>query len=864
MVSFFQQFLQRIERLHYQSSYSIKTKLIAIFVVIKILPIVFLSWIAWFQIVNLSTGLETQSSEIIQSTRGKVSEIGRIAADDSVKALDVRARESIEQLTTATAQSVAAFLYDRDSDIRLAAELPPTEAAFRTFLAHRTRPVFEHDRWILSEDGNSWIPVQKQESNDSPILPRVKDNETDWNYRKPERLGKVVNRPLFLEMTYIGIDGTERVKVVTAEFMNHELRNVSQRENTYVKAETYWERLKALKPGEIYVSEVVGPYVGSPIIGPYTPSRAKELGIEFAPEKAAYAGKENPVGKKFQGLVRWAMPVEADGQIVGFITLALDHRHLMEFTDHIVPTDERVSSIKDAASGNYAFIWDYKGRSICHPREHSIAGYDPDTGEPAVPWLEDALYRQWQASGKTLSQFLSSTPEFLDPSNKKKPASELTKAGQVGLDCRYLNFAPQCSGWHELTEQGGSGSFLILWSGLWKRTTAASIPYYTGIYGAHPRGFGYVTVGANIEEFQRPAKVSAVHIFNLVESFAGEIDARQKAATATIAGAMRSTFWNLTWTTLLMIAVVVVIAVWMANMITRQLTRMIAGIRTFESGDFNTRLKIASRDELGALAVEFNNMADSLQTNIAELERQKVKAEEANRLKSEFLAHVSHELRTPLNGIQGFAEVLEHELADDPERAEYAATIRSSAQHLYKLLNNILDVAKIEAGRMGYEQVELDPMDVVNEVVALHQSTAREKGLILSVDAASAPQSVICDPTRFRQTLNNLLSNALKFTEHGSIAVTVRQSDHMAEFAVTDTGPGIPAELHEAIFDRFRQGNAFVTRSHEGSGLGLALVKELVAGMGGTVRLVSEPGSGACFVFSLPLGPNKGQEGAYV
>ena len=86
----------------------------------------------------------------------------------------------------------------------------------------------------------------------------------------------------------------------------------------------------------------------------------------------------------------------------------------------------------------------------------------------------------------------------------------------------------------------------------------------------------------------------------------------------------------------------------------------------------------------------------------------------------------------------------------------------------------------------------------------------------------------------------------------------------MAEFAVTDTGPGIPAELHEAIFDRFRQGNAFVTRSHEGSGLGLALVKELVAGMGGTVRLVSEPGGGACFVFSLPLGPNKGQEGAYV
>lgn len=856
-MSFLRRIRIRIDDYIYKSSYGIKAKLIAIFIVIKILPIILLSWIAWSQIVNLATGLEVQSSDIIASTRGKVGEIGRIAADDSVKALDMRARETIEQMTTSTAQSVAAFLYDRDSDIRLASELPMTEASFRKFLALRTRPVFEHDPWVVSPDGKSWIPSQPAPEKSVSVPPRVKENETDWHYREPERLGKFTNRPLFLEMTYVDLSGMERIKVTTADFLPADLRNVSERKNTYSRAETYWDRLKALKPGEIYVSEVVGPYVGTPIIGPYTPSRAKELGIEFAPEKAAYSGKENPVGKRFQGLVRWAMPVETNGRITGYVTLALDHRHLMEFTDHIVPTDERYSSIKDAASGNYAFIWDYKGRSICHPREHSIVGYDPTTGDPAVPWLEDSLYRQWQQSGMELKLFLAAMPTFQDPSQKKKPAAELTKAGQVGLDCRYLNFAPQCAGWHELTEKGGSGSFLILWSGLWKRTTAASIPYYTGLYGEHPRGFGYVTIGANIEEFHRPAKETAVRINSLVESFAGEIDAKQKATTATIADAMRSTFWNLTWTTVLMIIAVVIIAVWIANIITRQLTRMIDGIRTFERGDLDARLKIASRDELGALSAEFNNMADSLQTNIKELEHQRSKAEESNRLKSEFLAHISHELRTPLNGIQGFAEVLENELADDPERAEYAATIRSSAQHLYKVLNDILDVAKIEAGRMEYEQVDLNPVDIVKEIAALHQATARDKGLKLSVNTDEAPTSVLCDPTRLRQTLNNLLSNALKFTEHGSVILTVSTRGEEAEFSVADTGPGIHPDLHAAVFEKFRQGNAFVTRSHEGSGLGLALVKELVSGMNGTVNLFSEPGKGSCFSFTLPLSRRK-------
>ena len=329
----------------------------------------------------------------------------------------------------------------------------------------------------------------------------------------------------------------------------------------------------------------------------------------------------------------------------------------MEFTDHIVPTEERYSPIKDAASGNYAFIWDYNGRSICHPREHSIVGYDPKTGDPAVPWLEDSLYHSWRQSGLDLKRFLATVPVFQAPSLEKKPAAELTKAGQVGLDCRYLNFAPQCAGWHELTEKGGSGSFLILWSKLWKRTTAATIPYYTGNYGQQHRGFGYVTIGANVEEFHRPAEKTATHINIMVDAFADEIDSRQKETISTIANAINETFRNLTLMTLLMVVAVIIIAVWMAGFITRQITRIIDGIRGFEQGDFHARLKIVSRDELGSLSVAFNTMADRLQANIGDLENARIKTEDANRTLEMRVKERTEELEKVLKEVETMATI---------------------------------------------------------------------------------------------------------------------------------------------------------------------------------------------------------------
>ena len=295
--------------------------------------------------------------------------------------------------------------------------------------------------------------------------------------------------PLYLEMTFVDLQGNEKVKVTTSDLLSPELQNVADPANTYCKAERYFDDLKKLKPGEIYVSEVIGPHLKSPLIGAYTRKRAEEKGIEFKPEDAAYAGKENPVGKRFKGIIRWATPVERKGRIIGWVTLALDHTHVMEFTDHLVPTDERYSAISDAGSGNYAFIWDYKGRNISHPRDYFIAGYDPETGQPAVPWLENSLFDDFRQSGLSVSEWCEAVPVMQGQSLKKKPAPELTAQGLLGLDCRYLDFAPQCQGWHNLTQHGGSGSFVIFWSGLWKLTTAGAIPYYTGRYGATPARF---------------------------------------------------------------------------------------------------------------------------------------------------------------------------------------------------------------------------------------------------------------------------------------------------------------------------------------------------------------------------------------
>ena len=836
--------MQHFERL------GIRAKLIVIFVAIKVVPLLLLAWYAWQAAQGLSSGVSTYALQMADGMRVTQQQTGKTANDDAVRALDERSREAIEALTTDLARQVADFLYDRDKDVLQASSIEPTEAAYRRFIGSYEREIYEHGKYVPSADGKAWVPVEPFKS-DNPVRAPLPDNAKDFHTRTPENYGTKKLHPLFLEMTYVDASGVEKVKVQRGDLLKPGLRDVSRRENTFVQAETYWPALKKLKPGEIYVSEVIGPYVTTQMIGPYTKARAEELKKPFTPEASGYAGLENPVGKRFRGIVRWATPVQKGGRVVGYVTLALDHAHLMAFTNRVRPTADRFAPIADPASGNYAFMWDQKSRAISHPRDYFIVGYDPSTGQPAPPWMDTELWANWKASGKPWHEFQPTVPAFQDQSLKRKPAPESGKSGSVALDCRYLNFSPQCHGWDALTEHGGSGSFVIFFSGLWKLTTAATIPYYTGQYGTSKRGFGYVTIGANVDDFHKAATESGKRIDALIAAADGKFKLEREGLQKTINERLGMTAFGLTVSTLFMIVLVIVIAIWLANLLTNRITEMSSGIRRFQAGDLSHRLPVRGQDEMAEMAKAFNAMAGEVQKSFGRLEDARRSAEEANRMKSEFLANMSHELRTPLNGILGYAELLEMEL-EDPAQREYAKTIRSSGEHLLVLVTDVLDLAKIEAGRMDFTPTLIDLPSVLSDIVGSQQGHAQTKNLTLTLVENVMPSTLFADPVRLRQILLNLISNALKFTEQGTVTVRAfNQSDHV-RIEVQDTGVGIKPEDQQLIFEKFRQSEAFVTRSHQGTGLGLTLAKQLTEHMGGEIGMSSTLHVGSTFYVLLP------------
>lgn len=832
--------------------HGIRGKLIAIFVLIKVVPLLLLAWFAWHTAQLLGEDVSVKAGNMADTSLQTIQEIGKTVTDDSIRALDERSREAIEMLTTDAARNIADFLYARDADILQAAATEPSEAAFRRFLEQRKRTLYQHGPWQLAPDGKSWEPVSPPSREARVTRPVLPDNARDFNVRPPEYFGEPEQRPLFVEMTYIDLAGNEKIKVTTGNLTEKSLKNVVDRKNTFVRAETYFPELQKLKPGEIHVSEVIGAYVPTDLIGPYLPDRLEKIGSPFAPEKSAYAGTENPVGKRFRGIVRWATPVLRDGRVSGYVTLALDHDHIRQFTDRLMPTAERYTPIIDAIKGNYAFIWDHKSRSIAHPRDYMIVGYDPETGHPATPWLDSELYAEWQASGQPSHEFLATIPPFRDQRLTRKPAGEQVKARTLGLDCRYLNFSPQCDGWNALTEHGGSGSFVIFFSGLWKLTTAAAIPYYTGQYGKSPQGFGFVTIGANVDDFHKAASETAVKINTLIGEKDKQFKAQRSDLLDGIEQSLRTTAIGLWGSTLLMVVLVIFIAIWMANLLTGRITSMIAGIRAFRDGDLGHRLDASATDEMGEMARSFNGMADSVEESFKRLEEARQKAEEASRAKSAFLATVSHELRTPLNGILGFADLLRTDL-NNPDHLEYARIIHQSGEHLLSLVSEILDLAKIEAGEMQFQRGDIPLHSFLESCLSTYGSSASAKGLNLSLQlAGDLPEYLQGDPTRLRQIINNLLNNAIKFTDEGAVILAARvDHDHIA-ISVSDTGPGIAAEHHAVIFEKFKQLENFLTREHGGTGLGLALVRQLAEHMGGYVTVASEPGAGACFTVFLP------------
>lgn len=294
-------------------------------------------------------------------------------------------------------------------------------------------------------------------------------------------------------------------------------------------------------------------------------------------------------------------------------------------------------------------------------------------------------------------------------------------------------------------------------------------------------------------------------------------------------------------------------------------------------GDLDIRSDISTGDEFEQLSETFNTMLANLKSSddqlreinkaldvkLVQLGETNVALYESNRLKSEFLANVSHELRTPLNSILGFAELLRETVGTnpDPKAARYLQNILLSGRNLLELINDLLDLAKIEAGRMDVRAEPLSLNDLFEGLINLLKPLAEGKDLeIVPVVAADVP-IMKTDPTKLQQVLYNLLSNAIKFSPNGSrIEMSAAtQEDETVRIVVKDNGPGIAQEQQEVIFEKFRQIDGSVTRQHSGTGLGLAISKELISLLGGTIGVDSVPGAGAAFWVVLPLRIQAGQ-----
>lgn len=326
--------------------------------------------------------------------------------------------------------------------------------------------------------------------------------------------------------------------------------------------------------------------------------------------------------------------------------------------------------------------------------------------------------------------------------------------------------------------------------------------------------------------------------------------------------------------------VIVLAAQRQARSITKPIVELTEATKAIAQGDYSLPLKVVSNDEIEVLADNFEKMRMTVKEYTGNLEsvvekrttelrqamnnlsQMKDRAEAATKAKSEFLSNMSHEIRTPMNAVIGFGDLLKKTNLNETQK-DYVETICESSELLLSLINDILDISKIESQKITLEEIDFDLLllaGAINKI--LHQkATGKKIGLTLDYPA-SVPRHFNGDPTRIRQILLNLVGNAIKFTDTGTVTVTVREIDKgvnstagmtSIELSIKDTGIGISREKHDVIFEAFAQVDASITRKYGGTGLGLAITKALVQIMEGTIRVESDEGKGSDFIVSLDL-----------
>jgi signal transduction histidine kinase/DNA-binding response OmpR family regulator len=303
--------------------------------------------------------------------------------------------------------------------------------------------------------------------------------------------------------------------------------------------------------------------------------------------------------------------------------------------------------------------------------------------------------------------------------------------------------------------------------------------------------------------------------------------------------------------------VALIVGMLFSSRLLRPIRALSDGARRIEGGDLEHAIVVTTSDELGQLATAFNEMTAKLREMIGG-------ALEGNRAKSDFLANMSHEIRTPMTAIIGYADLLLDPTLSEADRSGHVETIRRNGTHLLQIINDILDLSKIEAGKMTVEVIPCSLPQVVAEVASLMRLRAKEKGIGFEVNFhGQIPQSIPSDAMRLRQIMINLVGNAIKFTERGDVRIVVRcdEADTVSPklaIEVVDSGIGLTAAQQERLFTPFTQADASTTRRFGGTGLGLTICKRLAGLLGGDLTVESSPGRGSVFKVTVPTGDLRG------
>ena len=276
--------------------------------------------------------------------------------------------------------------------------------------------------------------------------------------------------------------------------------------------------------------------------------------------------------------------------------------------------------------------------------------------------------------------------------------------------------------------------------------------------------------------------------------------------------------------------------------------------------EFFSRISAVGSDELSELGHDINSMLETINQVQDELHSARIKAESANQSKSEFLANMSHEIRTPMTAILGLTESMLDPDLSDSERLDSILIVRRNGEHLLQIINDILDISKIEAGKVDVENIRCCPMHLVADVKSLMQMRANAKNLVFNVEFIGAvPEFIYTDPTRLKQILVNLLGNAIKFTEEGGVRLVIGfihdDAESVIQFDVLDTGIGLTGKQIDELFEPFNQADATTTRRFGGTGLGLAISRRLAQLLGGDLTVQSTPGHGSAFRLRIKTGP---------